>query len=75
MIEYSALKKTSLFSGIDESEIEAMLGCLGARIKSYQKNGYVLRIGDSPDCVGLIISGSVLVIQEDFWEKEIFAPA
>lgn len=68
MQEYDALlKKTSLFGGMDEAEIESMLGCLGARTDSYRKNDYILRIGDSPDSVGLLLDGSVLVVQEDFW--------
>ena len=61
------IQKSALFKGIDEAEIASMLGCLGARKESYQKNHYVLRVGDSPESVGLLLSGSILIIQEDYW--------
>lgn len=64
---FETLKRAAFFSGIDEAEMESMLGCLGARTESFGKNAYVLRVGDSPASVGLLLSGSVLVIQEDYW--------
>lgn len=63
----SLLKRTTLFNGIDEAEIEAMLGCLGAKTESYSKNEYILRVGESPQALGLLLSGSVLIVQEDYW--------
>jgi CRP/FNR family cyclic AMP-dependent transcriptional regulator len=63
----SLLKHTALFQGIDETEIEAMLGCLGAKTKHFEKSGYLLRVGDSPESLGLLLSGSALVVQEDYW--------
>lgn len=61
------IKKTALFGGTDESEIASMLRCLGASKESFRKNDYVLRIGDSPDSVGMLLSGGVLVMREDYW--------
>ena len=61
------LKRTALFSGIDDAEIEAMLGCLGAKAEDFGKGEYLLRVGDSPESLGLLLSGSVLVVQEDYW--------
>lgn len=63
----SLLKRTALFNGIDEVEIEAMLGCLGAKAEDFNKGEYLLRVGDSPEALGLLLDGSVLVIQEDYW--------
>ena len=63
----SLLKRTALFNGIDEAEIEAMLGCLGAKAEDFNKGEYLLRVGDSPESLGLLLSGSVLVVQEDYW--------
>lgn len=63
----SLLKRTALFNGIDEDEIESMLGCLGAKAEEFGKGEYILRVGDSPRSVGLLLSGSVLVVQEDYW--------
>lgn len=63
----SVLKRTSVFSGIDDKEMESMLGCLGAKTESYKKGAYILRVGDCPESVGLLLSGSLFVIQEDYW--------
>jgi len=68
MTDYlSALKRSALFSGIDDAEAESMLGCLGAREETYGKGEYLLRVGDSPESVGLLLTGGVLVVQEDYW--------
>lgn len=64
---YSLLMNTPLFDGIEQNNIGSMLNCLGARTELYQKNDYLLQTGDSPDSVGLLLSGSVLVMQDDFW--------
>ena len=68
MQKYSeTLKRSILFSGIDETEMNSMLGCLDARTEKFRKNDYMLRVGDSPDKIGILLSGSALVIQEDYW--------
>ncbi len=64
---FSTIKKAAIFSGVDEAELDSMLGCLGARMQTFKKGDYVLRVGDCPESVGLLLSGSVLVVQEDFW--------
>ncbi len=61
------LLSSQLFSGISEKELRAMLSCLDARIEDYPKGAFVLRAGDVVDSIGLILSGNVLVIQEDIW--------
>ncbi|MDD2956707.1 MAG: Crp/Fnr family transcriptional regulator [Oscillospiraceae bacterium] len=63
----SLLKRSALFLGVDEGEIESMLGCLGAKTQDYGKEEYVLREGDSPEAVGLLLSGGILIVQEDYW--------
>ena len=44
-----------------------MLDCLGARTESYSKGTYILRDGEVPIAVGLLLTGSVFVIKEDYW--------
>ena len=43
------LKRTKLFSGVGEDELEAMLSCLQARLCTYGKGEYVLRQGERVD--------------------------
>lgn len=62
-----SIKQSGLFNGISEPEIEAMAICLGARTQIYRKDSYILRFGDAPKAVGLVLSGSVLIVQEDYW--------
>jgi CRP-like cAMP-binding protein len=62
----SVIKKSPLFSGVVEKEIESMLGCLSAVTLDYKKNQFVFRF-DRTDALGLVLSGSVHVIHEDFW--------
>ena len=61
------LRSCPLFSGISEAELDAMLSCLNAEKKSFPKDAFVLRAGDTAESIGLVLSGSVLVIQEDIW--------
>ncbi len=59
-------KNNQLFSGIEEKEIEAMLKCLNAKIKSYDKNQYIYRFGENISSVGLVLCGSVYLVKDDF---------
>ena len=68
MKEYlSVLRSTRLFSGISENELTSMLSCLDAREKNFPKDAFVLRDGDTVESIGLVLSGSLLIIQEDIW--------
>ena len=66
MEEYlSILRSAQLFSGVTEAELLSMLTCLDAKTESYPKGSFLLRAGDRAESVGLILSGTVLIIQED----------
>lgn len=70
MEEYlSILKKSNLFSGVQPEEISAMLKCLSARLKHFKKEEFIIRSGDYIHSVGMILSGTALIIQEDFWGR------
>lgn len=61
------LKKCPLFADIDENEIDNMLDCLSAIDKTYKKNDFIFTEEDKPIYIGIILSGSVYVVKEDFW--------
>ena len=61
------IRSSQLFSGISAEEISAMLGCLDAKEESFPKGSFLLRAGDTAEAIGLILSGSVLVVHEDIW--------
>ncbi|MCC2124663.1 Crp/Fnr family transcriptional regulator [Hominiventricola filiformis] len=63
----SVLRTSGIFFGISEEETEKMLHCLEVRPETYQKDEYILRAGDRVEAFGVVITGKVMIIQEDFW--------
>jgi CRP-like cAMP-binding protein len=68
MKEYiNLLTKHPLFNEISEQDIYYLLECLSAKKKSFNKDEVIFEAGDSPEAVGIVMSGSVYVVQEDYW--------
>jgi CRP-like cAMP-binding protein len=65
--EISAALQSVLFAGVKEDEIRSMLKCLSAKKKKYKKGEFILLYGDSIRSIGLLVSGTVNVIKEDYW--------
>lgn len=63
----SVIRSSQLFSGVSEDELTAILSCLKAESRDFPKDAFLLRAGDTAESIGLVLSGSVLVIQEDIW--------
>lgn len=63
------LKNSSFFSGMTEEEILSVLHCVDAKVISKRNGEYVFRAGESTAVMGLVLSGAVLVIQEDLWGR------
>ena len=61
------LKTSSLFSAMTEEDITLLLRCLAPIRKKYKKEAYILRQNEASTQIGILLSGSVLVIKEDFW--------
>lgn len=61
------LKNHLLFQGISGEDILAVCKCIDTAIVKKEKDEYIMRVGDCTDVMGLIVSGSVLSIQEDLW--------
>ena len=61
------LSKTQLFSGSTPTEIEAMIGCLGALEKRFSSGSYIHRMGDVIKTVGIVLEGSVRIESVDTW--------
>ena len=86
MKEYFELLSASpLFQGIGGDELESMLQCLGARTIDVPKGDPVFLEGDAAGFIGIVLEGSIQVVQEDFFgnrnvihhsrEGDIFAEA
>lgn len=61
------LVKMPLFRGISESELETMLPCLDGKTARFQKNEAVFLEGDEVRFLGIVLSGAVQVVREDYY--------
>lgn len=61
------LKHTQLFSGVGDDDISAMLNCLQAKIRTFQKGDYVFREGEHIDHITVLLDGKLLIQHDDFW--------
>lgn len=64
---FSVLKKSPLFAGVEERDMQALLNCLHARVRKTRREEILLSAGDEPVFVGVVLAGSVHIIQEDYW--------
>ena len=61
------LKQNPVFYGLEEAGIASVLKNTGA-VRIRKKAGeYLLRAGDPTQNMGFVLSGSVLVVQDDLW--------
>lgn len=63
---YNFLSGVPLFHGIAPDELSGMLKCLNAREASYKKQDIILLEGQPVSSVGIVLSGKVQIIKEDF---------
>lgn len=63
----SVLQICTLFKNLSLDEIDKLLSCLGTKQKTYEKNSFILNTDDNVNDVGIVLSGSVQIIKEDFW--------
>lgn len=61
------LRNCPFFSGLEDNEILTVLGCVSASVTARGQGSYIFRAGDSTESMGLVLSGSALIIQEDLW--------
>ena len=66
-MDLTFLTSTPLFQGVRESELEAMLPCLGAREKRYPKGTIIYHAGDAAYDAGLVLRGSVNIVVNFYW--------
>lgn len=62
---YPVLRESPLFAGIEEKDLGAMLACLGAKTKSFNKGETILSEGDPADRIGVMLSGSAQIYRLD----------
>ena len=66
--QYSAVLATCpLFVNVESFDIEQSLQCLHGVQREYRKGKFLFYSGDSLSALGIVLSGSVHILQEDFW--------
>ena len=63
----TALLRSPLFRGIDRAQLMDLLDCLGTSSRRYQKGETVFQQGDRTSRFGLVVSGMVHIVKEEFW--------
>lgn len=67
MDRFLILQKSPLFAGLKPEEIKSVLTCLSAAEQTYQKGEYIFENGQKITSMGLVLSGSVHILRDDFW--------
>lgn len=70
-MDAALLQKSPLFDGITTEEIERLLHCLGGRVKRYAKGDFIFHTGAVLRQIGLVVSGKVQVVKEDYWGNRL----
>lgn len=60
------LTSVPLFKGIRQEDLASMLQCLNAKVSNYEKQDIVLLEGQPVSSVGIVLSGTVQVVKEDY---------
>lgn len=66
-MDYLFLSKTVLFRGISPEEVKSMMSCLQAFNRSYPRGDIIHHTGDTIHSVGMVLSGSVSIENDDIW--------
>ena len=64
---FEVIKNCPLFHGIEDSGLRSLLPCLNALQREYSKGEFIFTAGDSTLSIGVVLSGSVNILQEDYW--------
>ena len=65
-MDLELLRTCPLFHGVNEEELSAMLGCLDARERVFDKGQPIFLEGDRADWVGIVLEGEVHILKEDY---------
>lgn len=64
---FDVLRKCPLFNDIDDESLLRMLTCFGAKVEFFDKKYTIFTEGSSARYIGIVLSGSVQIIQVDYY--------
>ncbi len=68
---YNQIKSSPLFFGMSDEELEGILKCFNAYIKSYQSGEIIIRQSDIISSLYLVLEGKVNVEKDTYWGRRI----
>ena len=64
---FEIIRKCPLFEGIEDKDLLGLMGCLGAKLISFEKKYTIFTEGSRAKYLGIILSGSAQIIQLDYY--------
>ena len=64
---YPLLEQSPLFEAISVEDLRGLLGCIGGRVIDAGKGQAIMREGDPATHIGLVLSGAVQLVREDYY--------
>lgn len=64
---FSLLRQCPLFAGIEEDDMGLMLRCLDSSLRTVEKDAPIFLEGDPARWVGVVLTGAVQVLREDYY--------
>ncbi len=64
---FDVLRKCTLFNDIEDENLIALLGCLGAKVEAYDKKYTIFAEGNPAKYIGIVLSGSAQMIKVDYY--------
>lgn len=63
----NVMGRSELLIGVDMQDLAVLMKDMAVRRKDYAKGEYVFLGGDKIDCIGVVLQGTVHIVQEDYW--------
>lgn len=64
---FKILRQCPLFNNINDENLITMLGCLGARVETFDKKYTIFAEGNPAKYIGIVLSGSAQIVQIDYY--------
>ncbi len=74
-MDLNVLTGSPLFAGVAPADLPGTLAALSPRTRWCGKNRLLLAQGDRPPGIGLLVSGTALVVMDDFWGRRAVVTA
>ncbi len=64
---FDILRECTLFNDIEDENLIALLGCLGAKVETYDKKYTIFAEGKPAKYIGIVLSGSAQMVKVDYY--------